>query len=83
MDMSPGERCRHIRERLTEDGVYNQWLVSSEPFWIEEKQFSFLESLGSHLHSFYKASNRLSMSIHGRQPAWIAGYLNHGKPQSL
>ena len=59
MDMSPGERCRHIRERLTEDGVYNQWLVSSEPFWIEEKQFSFLESLGSHLHSFYKASNRL------------------------
>jgi hypothetical protein len=84
MDMSPAERCRHIRERLTEDGVYNQWLVSYEPFWIEEKQFSFLESLGSHLHSFYKASNKLFYeSIHGRQPAWIAGYLNHGKPQSL
>ena len=84
MDMSPAERCRHIRERLTEDGVYNQWLVSSEPFWIEEKQFSFLESLGSHLHSFYKASNKLFYeSINGRQPAWIAGYLNRGKPQSL
>ncbi len=84
MDMSSAERCRHIRERLTEDGVYNQWLVSYEPFWIEEKQFSFLESLGLHLHSFYKASNKLFYeSVHGRQPAWIAGYLNHGKPPSL
>ena len=84
MDMSPEDRCRHIREKLKEDGVYNQWLVSPEPFLIGLDDFRFLERLGSVLYSFYKASNKIYYeSINGRQPAWIAGYLNQGKPQSL
>jgi len=84
MDMSPEDRCRHIREKLKEDGVYNQWLVSPEPFLIGLDDFRFLERLGSVLYSFYKASNKIYYeSINGRQPAWIARYLNQGKPQSL
>ncbi len=84
MDMSPADRCRHIREKLTEDGVYNQWLVSPEPYKIEAEEFRLLEKLGSPLYSFYKASNKLYYeSINGRQPAWIARYLNQGKPQPL
>ena len=84
MDMSPADRCRHIREKLKEDGVYNQWLVSPEPFLIGLDDFRFIERLGAVLYSFYKASNKIYYeSINGRQPAWIARYLNQGKPQSL
>lgn len=84
MDMSPADRCRHIREKLTDYGVYNQWRVSPEPYWIKEEEFGFLERLGTSLYSFYKASNKIYYeSMNGRQPAWVAGYLNQGKPQSL
>ncbi|HZX48487.1 MAG TPA: hypothetical protein VFF47_04630 [Nitrospirota bacterium] len=82
--MSPADRCRHIREKLTEDGVYNQWLVSPEPFLIGLDEFRFLELLGPSLYSFYKASNKIYYeSLNKRQPAWISRYLNQGKPQSL
>ncbi len=82
--MSPADRCRHIREKLKEDGVYNGWLVSPEPYLIGLDEFRFLELLGSKLYSFYKASNKIYYeSIKGRQPAWIARYLNQGKPQFL
>lgn len=84
MDMSPADRCRHIRERLTSDGVYNEWLVSPEPYLLEGDEIRALEQLGPCLYSFYKASNKIYYeSIIGRQPPWIAGYLNQGKPQSL
>ncbi len=84
MDMSPADRCRHIREKLTEDGVYDKWRVSSEPFLIGRDEFQILERLGASLYSFYRAANKIYYeSINGRQPAWIAGYLNQGKPQSL
>ena len=34
--------------------------------------------------SFYQALNRLYMeSIRGTQPAWVAAYLDQGKPESL
>src|SRR4030067_2267947 len=84
MDMSPADRCRHIREKLKEDGVYNQWLVSPETFLIGLDDFRFLELLRAFLYSFYKASNKIyHESINGRQPAWIARYLNQGKPQTI
>ena len=84
MDMSPADRCRHIRKKLTDYGVYNQWRISPEPYWIKEEEFRFLELLGAFLYSFYKASNKIyHESINGRQPAWIARYLNQGKPQTI
>ncbi|MBI5756285.1 MAG: hypothetical protein HZA12_05100 [Nitrospirae bacterium] len=84
------ERCLSIRERLIDelvdirDDVYSQWRISPEPFFIDEPELLLIESLGRDLHSFYKASNKLYYeSIHGRQPGWIARYLNQGKPRSL
>ena len=78
------ERCLSIRERLIRDNVYSQWRISPEPFFIDEPELSLIESLGRDLHSFYKASNKLYYeSMHGRQPGWIARYLNQGKPRSL
>ncbi len=40
--------------------------------------------LGPQLLSFYRALNRLYIeSVRGAQPAWVAGYLDQGKPEAL
>ncbi|MGQ0695886.1 MAG: hypothetical protein ACT4OL_09960 [Nitrospiraceae bacterium] len=40
--------------------------------------------LGPQLLSFYRALNRLYIeSVRGTQPAWVAGYLDQGKPEAL
>ncbi|GMT41326.1 MAG: hypothetical protein IEMM0001_2061 [bacterium] len=78
------EQCLYIKDRLIEDGVYINWNISPEPFFLEKKELAFIESLGRCLYLFYSASNNLYYeSIHGRQPEWIAGYLDRGKPRSL
>jgi hypothetical protein len=44
----------------------------------------FFRSLGDHLLAFYRALNRLYLdSVRGAQPAWVAAYLDQGKPESL
>jgi hypothetical protein len=44
----------------------------------------FFHQLGPQLLSFYRALNRLYIdSLRGLQPAWIAGYLDQGKPEAL
>lgn len=78
------KRCVAVKERLIKDGVYIKWRISPEPFFLSKEELSFIESLGRCFYQFYKASNKLYYeSIAGRQPAWVAGYLDKGKPQSL
>jgi hypothetical protein len=61
-----------------------QWRLSPTPFWLSPDDVSFLQSLGRHLLSFYRALNGLYMeSARGGQPAWVAAYLDQGKPESL
>jgi hypothetical protein len=61
-----------------------QWRLSPTPFWLSPDDVSFLQSLGRHLLSFYRALNVLYMeSARGAQPAWITAYLDQGKPESL
>jgi hypothetical protein len=44
----------------------------------------FFNALGPQLLSFYRALNRLYIeSVRGAQPAWVAGYLDQGKPEAL
>jgi hypothetical protein len=44
----------------------------------------FFHRLGPQLLSFYRALNRLyADSLRGLQPAWVAGYLDQGKPEAL
>jgi hypothetical protein len=89
---SVGVRCRRIRERLIENGVYRTeggstndlWRIGAEPFWIGKEEMVFLEDLGGHLLSFYHGLNQLYFeSLKGRAPAWVAGYLDQGKPDSI
>jgi hypothetical protein len=61
-----------------------QWRLAPSPFWLSPEDVSFFKSLGQHLLSFYHAVNSLYLdSVRGTQPAWVAAYLDQGKPESL
>jgi hypothetical protein len=60
------------------------WRVSPCPLLLSREQLDFFTALGPHLLSFYKTLNRLYQeSVKGTQPAWVAGYLDQGKPEAL
>jgi hypothetical protein len=60
------------------------WRIAPTPFPLTKDQLDFFHQLGPQLLSFYRAVNRLyADSIRGIQPAWIAGYLDQGKPEAL
>ncbi len=60
------------------------WRISPEPFCLSAEFHRYLTDLGNHLLAFYRAANKLYLeSVHGRMPAWIAEYLDRGKPDGL
>jgi hypothetical protein len=60
------------------------WRIATTPFPLTKDQLDFFHQLGPQLLSFYRALNRLyTDSIRGLQPAWVAGYLDQGKPDGL
>ncbi|MDX1952282.1 MAG: hypothetical protein SFY81_08850 [Verrucomicrobiota bacterium] len=78
--------ARHVREQFPENGLFDgkDWRVSTRPFPLGEKLAGELESLGRVLLQFYKASNLLYRhSLSGKQPSWVAEWLNRGKPAWL
>jgi hypothetical protein len=80
------ERIQRIRERFPEKGLFAQkeWLISPQPFLISAEFADELERLGHWLLKFVRASNLLyHLSTKGKQPAWIASYLDAGKPAEL
>ena len=88
------KRCIAVREALIRAGLFSEavtdsaaaarWRVSPEPVLLSPDQLHFFETLGAHLLAFYRALNRLYFeSVHGTQPAWVAAYLDQGKPDSL
>ena len=60
------------------------WRIATTPFLLTQDQLYFFHQLGPQLLSFYRALNRLyADSVRGLQPAWVAGYLDQGKPEGL
>lgn len=60
------------------------WRIATTPFPLQKDQLDFFHQLGPQLLSFYRALNRLyTDSVRGLQPAWVAGYLDQGKPEGL
>ena len=85
-ERSPAERARCVREQLPSQGLFagHDWRVSPQPFKLGPKLASELESLGRVLLQFYRAVNLLyRKSFEGRQPSWVAQWLDIGKPQGL
>ena len=66
------------------ESVHTSWRIGLEPFPLSPDQLSFFNTLGPQLLRFYRSLNRLyAESARGAQPAWIASYLDQGKPEGL
>jgi hypothetical protein len=79
-------RIAAIRAALPPEGLFadKEWLLSPQPFIVDAKLAEQLEKLGYRLHLFVRACNELyQRSINGKQPAWIADYVDRGKPPEL
>lgn len=80
------DRLSALRAAFPTEGLFAEkdWLRSPEPFAVEEKLRSDLERLGHQLFVFQRACNQLyQQSVKGKQPAWVARYLDLGKPAEL
>ncbi|HKP04552.1 MAG TPA: hypothetical protein VJU77_14470 [Chthoniobacterales bacterium] len=75
-----------IRSSFPKEGLFAEkdFHLSPDPFPIDEKFARELEQLGHRLFIFQRACNELyQRSVKGKQPAWIAQYLDAGKPAEL
>ncbi len=80
------EAARFIRGQLPKQGLFaaQDWHVSPTPFPLGEELFGELENLGRVLLQFNRAVNLLyRQSLAGKQPEWVARWLDHGKPAEL
>src|SRR6476660_1637934 len=80
------ERLTAIRAAFPKEGLFAEkaWLLSPDAFPIDKKFVADLEQLGHRLSVFQRACNQLyHLSVKGKQPAWIARYLDAGKPKEL
>ncbi len=82
---SPVRRAR-VLERLPPGGLFadQHWLVAARPFALGTELAKEVQSLGRVLLQFYRAANLLyRQSVAGKQPEWIAGWLDQGKPGEI
>ncbi|CAN5771402.1 hypothetical protein BH20VER1_BH20VER1_12240 [soil metagenome] len=81
----PADRSA-LRASFPAEGLFaeKEWLLSPEPFPIEPGLAKDLERLGHQLFVFQRACNQLyHQSVKGKQPEWVARYLDAGKPPQL
>jgi len=84
--LSASDRARLVRERMPATGLFaNQdWRISPAPFALGPERVKEIESLGRVLLQFYRSVNLLyRKSVEGKQPEWIARWLDLGKPRQL
>jgi len=75
-----------IRAAFPQEGLFaeKEWLLSPDAFPIDSKSVADLEQLGHRLFVFQRACNQLyQLSVKGKQPEWVARYLDAGKPKEL
>ena len=75
-----------IRAAFPTEGLFAEkdFLLSPDPLRIDPAFAKELEQLGHRLFVFQRACNELyQRSVKGKQPAWIAEYLDAGKPADL
>ncbi len=95
-DLTSTERGRYLVEHLpsglfrTVDAVPGEvqsgvaWRVATEPFRLAPATIERIASLGPPLLAFYRALSALyARSARGSAPAFIAEYLDQGKPEAI
>src|SRR4051812_36418477 len=83
---APPNKLDTIRRAIPAEGLFaaKDWLLSPDAFPIDAKFEKELEQLGHRLFVFQRACNQLyQLSAKGKQPQWIAKYLDAGKPPEL
>ena len=86
MSVNAVEQAKFIRDSLPPGGLFAglEWRISPAPFPLGENVSKEMESLGRVLLQFYRAVNLLyRKSAEGKQPEWIARWLDLGKPAEL
>jgi hypothetical protein len=86
MALVQSDKLEAIRAAFPKEGLFaeKEWLLSPDPFPIETAFQRELEQLGHRLFVFQRACNQLyQLSAKGKQPDWIARYLDAGKPSEL
>src|SRR4051812_47941843 len=80
------DRAHFIREQMPKDGLFagHEWRVTPAPLKLGPDLAGQLDSLGRVLLQFYRAVNLLyRKSVEGKQPGWVAQWLDQGKPKEL
>lgn len=75
-----------MRQNLPGEGLFfgHDWRTSPAPFRLGATLAKEIESLGRVLLQFYRAVNLLYRKSHeGKQPPWVARWLDLGKPAHL
>jgi hypothetical protein len=83
---SPAEQAKFIHDSIPAGGLFAgmEWKISPAPFPLGENLAKEIESLGRVLLQFYRAINLLyRKSVEGKQPEWVARWLDLGKPREL
>lgn len=79
-------RLSAIRAAFPPEGLFaeKEFLIASQPFLVSARLRQELEKLGHRLLLFQRACSELYFrSVAGKAPAWIADYLDRGKPAEL
>ena len=85
-NLSPAEAARFVQKQIPAGGLFAglDWRISPAPFPLGENLAKEIESLGRVLLQFYRAVNLLyRKSAEGKQPEWVARWLDLGKPAEL
>jgi len=90
-NLTAREQAHHLYEaippglfRVEDENERIAWRVSPEPFALSPSDADTIERLGPELLRFYRALNSLyNRSVRGTAPAFIAEYLDQGKPEQV
>ena len=90
-NLTAREQAHHLYEaippglfRVEDENERIAWRVSPEPFALSASDTAAIEQLGPELLRFYRALNSLyNRSARGTAPAFIAEYLDQGKPEQV
>jgi len=86
LDHPSRDAATAIRDALPATGLFagHDWRIAPAPFALGAETAEEIESLGRVLLQFYRAVNLLyRKSAEGKQPEWVAQWLDRGKPLAL